>query len=170
MEAAGANLRGLLADDHVTAVAADPDAVSVAREDHAVLDVLGELAIALLVVLLDGADHAELGSNFLEAFFVGFLGHAVVHVGPFEVLAGSSLFEVGDGVVQLASVKIFEPELGMFFFVPCRFQEDRRDLLVTLFLCLGGEVGVLVAGLGFACEGFHQVLFGLCSFKVFHGM
>lgn len=48
-----AELRSLLAYNDVTAVAALPDAIAVAREHYAVLNVLQEFAIALLVMLLD---------------------------------------------------------------------------------------------------------------------
>ena len=47
------NLWSLLAYYDMTAVRALPDAVAVTREDELVLHVLQELAITLLVVLLD---------------------------------------------------------------------------------------------------------------------
>ena len=56
MVANGANLRSLLANNDMATVAALPDAVAVTREDNALLDVLEQLAIALLVVTLDGAN------------------------------------------------------------------------------------------------------------------
>ena len=77
----------LRTDDNVSAVAANPDSVSVTAEDESVLDVLQQLAIALLVSLLDGSDSAELVCQLCEAFLLGILSHAVVHVGPLIVLA-----------------------------------------------------------------------------------
>ena len=87
----GANLRSLLANNDMATVAALPDAVAVAREDNALLDVLDQLAVALLVVTLDGANHTELSGNLLEALLVGLLGHTIVHVRPLIVLASGSI-------------------------------------------------------------------------------
>ena len=53
MVADWANLRSLLAYYDMSAFRALPDAVAVTREDELVLYVLQELAITLLVVLLD---------------------------------------------------------------------------------------------------------------------
>nr|MBU5881247.1 hypothetical protein [Vibrio cholerae O1] len=53
----GANLRSLLANNDMATVAALPDAIAVTREDNALLDVLEQLAIALLVVTLDGENY-----------------------------------------------------------------------------------------------------------------
>lgn len=63
-----AKLRSLLAYNDVTAVAALPDAIAVAREHYAVLNVLQEFAVTLLVVLLDSTDATHSGSNLCEAF------------------------------------------------------------------------------------------------------
>ena len=49
------HLGSLLADDDMAAVAALPDHITLAREDHSILDVLQQLAIAFLVMFLDGA-------------------------------------------------------------------------------------------------------------------
>ena len=87
MSAHGAHLRCLFAYHHMTAVAAHPDGVSLTTEDKGVLDVLQHLAVALLVALLDGTYATELLGDLVESLFLGFLGHAVVHVGPLVVLA-----------------------------------------------------------------------------------
>ena len=125
--------------------------------------------VALLVVLLDGSHQTEPLGQLVEAFLVGGLGEAVVHIRPFVVFALSGGAEVFGGVAD--TVQFLEPELGVFLFVFGGFQEQRRNLLVALLLGLGGEVGVLVAGLGLAGKGSHQVFFGLgsCVFRFFHG-
>ena len=55
MVAHGTHFRRLLADDDMSAVAALPDDITLAREHHSILDVLQQLAIAFLVMFLDGA-------------------------------------------------------------------------------------------------------------------
>ena len=55
MVAGGTDLGSLLADDDMAAVAALPDHITLTREDHRILDVLQQLAIAFLVMFLDGA-------------------------------------------------------------------------------------------------------------------
>jgi len=55
MVAGGTDLGSLLADDDMAAVAALPDDITLARKDHRILDVLQQLAIAFLVMFLDGA-------------------------------------------------------------------------------------------------------------------
>ena len=167
MVADGADLRGVLADDDVSAVAAFPDREVIADEDDAFLDVVQELAVALLMVLFDGSDHAEFRGDLLEAFFIGDLGEAIVHVGPFVVLAFGRGEEVARGILDFAAFEVFEPELGVLLLVVGGLLEDRGDLLKAFFFGLGGEVGVFVARLGFAGEGFHQALFGFGSFE-FH--
>ena len=161
----GADGGGLLADDDVAAVGALPDAVALAGEDDAVLDVLEELAVALLVLFLDLAHHAELGGDLLEAFFLRFLGHAGVHVRPLVVLAGSGVGQVlhsrGHAVVE-----VFEPDLRVLLLVGRGLLEDLGDLHVAILLGLGCVVGVLVASHGLARKGLLEVPFGLGSLKV----
>ena len=55
MVAGGTDLGSLLADDDMAAVAALPDHIAFAREYNSILDVLQQLAIAFLVMFLDGA-------------------------------------------------------------------------------------------------------------------
>ena len=91
-----ANLGCLRTNDDVSAVAALPDAVAVAREDEAFLDVLQQLAIALFVFTFNLGDTAEFLGNLSESFLVGLASHTVVHIGPLEVLTiGSSLQVLG---------------------------------------------------------------------------
>ena len=165
MVADGAHVRRGGADDDVAAVGALPDAVAVAGEDEAAFDVGEEFAVALFVFLFDGAHHAELGGDFGEAFGIGLGGHAVVHVGPFEVLAVGRVLQVlgrgGDAAVQ-----VLEPDFSVFFLVGGGLFEDLGDLDVAVFLGLGGVEGVLVTGHGLPGECFQEVLFGLGSFQV----
>ena len=72
-----ADLGGLGANVQVAAVEALPDLDARTVEDLALLDALGELVVALLVVLLDLANQAELGSDLLEALLVSGLGEAL---------------------------------------------------------------------------------------------
>jgi len=153
------------ADDDVPTVRALPDAVAVAGEDEAAFDVGEELAVALFVFLLDGAHHAEFGGDFGEAFGIGLGGHAVVHVGPFEVLAVGRVLQVlrrgGD-----AAMEVLEPDFSVFFLVGGGLFEDLGDLDVAVLLGLGGVEGVLVTGHGLPGECLQEVLFGLGSFQV----
>ena len=55
MVAGRTNLWCLLADDDMSAIAALPDNITLAREHHSILDILQQLAIAFLVMFLDGA-------------------------------------------------------------------------------------------------------------------
>ena len=89
---------------------------------------------------LNGADHAEFAGDLLEAFFFGFLGEGLIHIGPFVVFAISGGFEVGDGVFDFAAFEVFKPEFGVFFFVIGGLEEDGCNLLVALLLGLRGLV------------------------------
>ena len=114
--------------------------------------------VAFLVGTFDGADGAELGGEFGEAFLFGVLGELDVHVGPFVVFAFSGGLEVGGRGLDAAEGG--EPQAGVFLFVAGRRQEDFGELLVAFTLGDFGEVRVLVAGLAFR-EGGLEVLFGL---------
>ena len=111
MSADRADLGGLRAVLEVAAVAAIPDLDARALEDLVVLEVLGELHIALFVGLFDLGDSRELVGQSNEALFLCGLGHFLVHLGPFEVLTLSRRDEVlrrGANAVQR-----LEPELCM---------------------------------------------------------
>ena len=143
----------------MAADAAFPHAFAGLFEDLLHLNVLEELEVAFLVGAFDGADGAELGGEFGEAFLFGVLGELDVHVGPFVVFAFSGGLEVGGRGLDAAEGG--EPQAGVFLFVAGRRQEDFGELLVAFTLGDFGEVRVLVAGLAFACEGGLEVLFGL---------
>ena len=167
MVADRANVRGLRADDDVAAVAALPDAIALAGEDEAFLDVGQELAVALLVLLLDGAHHLELLRDLLEPLLAGLASHASVHVRPLEVLAGGGIRQVLHGRRHPA-VEVLEPDLRVLLLVRRGLLEDLGDLHVAVLLGFGRIVGVLVASLRLAREGLLEVPFGLGSFQI-HG-
>ena len=137
----------------MAAVSALPDLDLALCEDGGRLHVVQQGAIALLVMTLDLADHAEAGCQLREALGLGRLGKACIHVRPLVVLALCGRCEVLGRAT----------DAGQLLLVVRRFEEQRRDLLVALLLCNGGKVGVLVAGLRFARKGGLQVLFSLRS-------
>ena len=151
--AGGAQLGGLDTHDDVTAVAAFPNGDFALGKDFSGLHVLQQGAVTLLVVLLNGGDHAELGGQGMEALFVSGLGKAFVHVGPFVVLALSSGQQVLGGIAD--AVQLLEPQLGVLLLVISGLQEQGCDLLVAFLLGLGCKISVLVPGLGFTGEGSH---------------
>ena len=89
-----ANFRSLLANVDVSAVGALPYAVAVAREHQFFFHVAEQLAIAFFVLFFDGGNAFKSGSNFVEAFFAGFLSHSGIHVGPLVVFAFGSVEQV----------------------------------------------------------------------------
>ena len=161
-----ADLRGGGPDDQVAAVAALPDLDAALFKDGLGLDVVQQRAVALLVRLLDRGHAAELGGELVEALLLGVLRHALVHVGPLEVLSLGGVQQIRGRVAQLA--QLLEPELGVLFLVLGGLEEERGDLLIALFLRRRGKVGVFVSRLGLARKGLPQVLLGLGT-RVFVG-
>ena len=148
MVAHRADIRGLGPDDDVTAVAAFPDLDTALLEDRLLFDVLQKLAIALLMGFLDRAHTAEFLGQLGEALFLGFFGHALVHVGPLEIFTLCRVQKVLFRGTQL--IQFLEPELGMLFLVVCRLQEQGCDLLIARLLCDGRFFSVLVPAYLFA--------------------
>ena len=167
MLADGADCGSLLADVDVSAVAAFPHGDLVLLEDHTGLDVLQEVEVPLLVGLLDSADGLEESGDLGESLLPGGLGELLVHGGVLVVLSGGGVLQVLDGLGNLVVVEGLEPQLGVLLLVLGGLEEDVGDLLVSLFLGLGGVVGVLVPGHGLASEGGLQVCFCFGSFE-FH--
>ena len=170
MLADGANLGSLRTNNDVSAVAANPDGITVAAEDESILDVLQQLAIALLVSLLDGSDSAELVGDLCEAFLLSFLSHVGVHVSPLVVLAVSGSLEVLACALEIAAFKILEPQLSVLLLVLSGLLEDSSDLLVAILASFACEISILVASLALTCECFLQVLPCLCSFLILHNV
>ena len=164
-----ANLRGLLADHDMPAVAALPYLDLALGKDLRHLHIVQQGTVALLVVLFNGGYQAETLGQLMEALLVGGFGEAVVHIRPLVVLALSGGEKVFGGVTN--AIQFFEPQLGVFLLIISGFEEQRRDLLVAFLLGLGCKIGVLVARLGLTGKGSHQVFFGLspCVFRFFHG-
>ena len=133
MVAGGANLRGFLAHDDVTAVAALPHLDLALGEDLRHLHIVQQGTVALLVMLFNGGDQAETLGQLMETFLIGCFGKAVVHIRPLVVLALSGGEKVFCGVAN--AVQLFEPQLGVFLLIISGFEEQCRDLLKT-FLCV----------------------------------
>lgn len=155
MVAGGANLRGLLAHDDVTAVAALPHLDLALGEDLRHLHIVQQGTVALLVVLFNGGDQAETLGQRMETFLIGCFGKAVVHIRPLVVLTLSGGEKVFCGVAN--AVQFFEPQLGVFLLIISGFEEQCRDLLKAFLLGLGCKIGVLIACLGLTGKGSHQV-------------
>ena len=153
----------------MAAVAALPDAVALAREHHLVFYVLEQLAVALLVVLLDGGHTAEFLGYLRKTFLVGLAGHTLVHVGPLEVLTLGGRLQVLGGRFD-AALQQFEPHLGVLLLIVGGLLEDGGYLYITVFLGFRGPVGILVAGLALAGKRFLQILLCLGSFQFFHNV
>ena len=97
----------------------------------------------------------------METFFIGFFGHAGIHIGPLGVFTLSGGQQIGRSITQFA--QRFEPQLGMFLLVLSRLQKEGRDLFITGLFRYRSKIGVLVSGLGFARKGFSQVLLCFCT-------
>ena len=137
MRADRAGSRSLGTHDEVTAVAALPHGHLALLEDLLHFHVAQQGAIALLVGLFDLGDQTELRSQLLEALFLSFLGHAVVHIGPLVVLAVGGRQQVLGGVAQLA--QSLEPQLGVLLLIVGGLQEQGADLLIALLLGLDAK-------------------------------
>ena len=165
MGAHGADLGGLLAHVDVAAVAALPDHVPVPGEHQAALHIGQQLAVAVLVLLLDLGHFLKQEGDVVEALLLGLLGHGGVHVGPLVVLAGGGGLQVLGGGADAAQQ--LEPDLGVLLLVGGGLLEDLGDLDIAVLLGLGGEVGVLVAGLGLPGKGGPQVLLESTELRAF---
>ena len=162
MGADRADLRSLGANHDETAVAALTDLNLALLKDLLVLHVVQQVALSLLMGLLDGSNASKLGRKSRKALFLGLLGHTVIHIGPLEVLALSSMEKVLSGIAQLA--QLLEPELSVLLLVLGGLQEQLSDLLKAGLRCHGCEVGVLVSCLGLARKSLPQVFLGLGAF------
>ena len=80
VSAYGANFRSLGANNDVAAVTAFPNLNFALLENLSGFDVLQKGAITLFMVLLNFANHAELGRQSLEALFFCGLGEVIVSV------------------------------------------------------------------------------------------
>ena len=161
MIADGAYIGRILANVDMPAVVALPRIEAIAFEDLARIDALDELAIALFMLLFNGAHAVEKLGQGIEALGSGRLGEFGVHVGPLVVLAIGSVGQVGERIGHAAIVKRLEPELGVLFLVLGRLEEDVLNLDVAVLLRLAGVILILGVSLRFAGKGGHEVLLGL---------
>ena len=159
MEADRTYLGGFCADNDMAAVTAFPDSNAALSEHFHSLHVLQQGTVALLVVLLDSAHSTELCGKFGESFLLGFLCHALIHIGPLMILALGGMEKILLGRADTA--QRLEPEFSVFLFVFGCFQEYLGDLLIAVLFGYRCEICVFIACLRFACKGFKQVLFGL---------
>ena len=127
-----ANLGSLGSNDQVAAVTALPHSNAALLKDGHGLHVAQQLAVALLVGLLNGSYATELFSQIMESLLISFTSHAVIHIRPLGVLTFSSMEQVLGSIAQLA--QSFEPQLGVLHLVLCSMQEQSGNLLVTGFL------------------------------------
>ena len=132
----GTYLGRLLANHNVSAVAALPDYVAILGEYALLLDVIQELAIALLVLLLDFGHALKLLGYLVEAFLASLLGHAGIHVGPLEVLAISGCLKILGGALDSSAFQQLEPHLGVLLLVVSRLLKDCGYLYITVLLGL----------------------------------
>ena len=146
MVAYRADFGSLGAHNDMSAVAALPHLHLALGEDLLRLHIVQQCAVTLLVVLFDGGHATELGGQLMETLRLGGFGEAFVHVGPLVVFTVSGGCEVLGGAAD--AVQLLEPQLGMLLLVFGGLQEKGGNLLKTLLLGLGGEVGVLVPAYG----------------------
>lgn len=82
MGADGAELRGLLADQNMAAVAARPDCDAALTEHLLGLHIVQQRAVAILMMAFHLADHPEFGGQFRKPLFFGGFGEAFIQIGP----------------------------------------------------------------------------------------
>ena len=148
----------------IATIAADPYGLLAGLKDNILFDVLCQLAVALLVGLLDARNQTHLCSQGGEALFLRNVREILIHLGPFVVLAGRRVFQILQGCADPAVVQGFEPQFRVLLLVARRLLKNSCDLLVALFPGLGRIEGVLIAGLGFPRKCRHQICFGSASF------
>ena len=159
VQAGGTHLRGGSAHYNVTAVAALPHLDLALFKDLSRLHIVQQGTIALLVALLDGGYQTELGGKLREPLLFGGFGKAVVHIGPLVVFTLSGVEQVLGSASH--TMQFLKPQLCMGLLVLGGLQEQLCNLLIALVLSHGGEIGVLVPGLGLSGKGRFQILLGL---------
>ena len=152
----------------MSAVSTLPYHITLAREYYCILDVLQQLAIALLMVLLDSPHLFKFLGNLVKAFFTSLLSHASIHISPFEVLTVSRIRQIRFSVTHATAIQILIPHLSMLFLVSCRLLENRCYLHVTILLSLRSKVSVFITSHTLTSKSLLEVLLGLCSLQFFH--
>ena len=165
MGADGAELGGLLSHHDMAAIAALPDHIAIAGEDQAFFAIGQQLAIAFFMFLFNLGHAGKEERNMIKALFLGFLGEAGIHIGPFVVFAFRGRLQIFFGGAD--TIQQLEPDLSMLFFIIGGFFKDIGNLDVAILARLGGKIGILVAGFAFAGKCSAEILFGLASLE-FH--
>ena len=98
MVAGGADGRRFRADHDVTAIPALPDFHLTLGKDLGGFHVVKQCSVALLVVLLNGGNQTEFGSQLREALFLSGLGKALIHIRPFVVFTRRRRAKIFSGV------------------------------------------------------------------------
>ena len=117
----------------MTAVAAFPYLDLALLEYLLGFDIPEQCTVALLVTLLDCSYKAELCCQLSEAFLLGCLCKAVVHVCPLVVLTCGCSCKVLCCITD--ALQLLEPHLGMFLLVVGSCLEQCCYLLVAVLLC-----------------------------------
>ena len=138
MFASRAQFGGFVADVDMAAVTAFPALGAGFDVDFTFFHIFDKFIVTVFVPFFDFGDACEEAGEFAEAFLFGDFGKFAIHFGPFFVFAGGGGFEVIEGIAD--TVKGFEPEFGVFFFVIGGRFKDSGDLFVTVFACFGSEV------------------------------
>ena len=86
------NIRGLSADDDMTAVTAFPNFDLALFKYPSGFDIFEQCAVSFFMVLFNFGDQSELCGKLREALRLGGLGKAFIHIRPLVVLAFSSCF------------------------------------------------------------------------------
>ena len=130
MSTNGALLGSGIANVQVTAVATLPDALIVAAEHCAILNVSEQFLITFLVSLLNIGYKREELCNFVETLLGSLASHCGIHLCPLVVLAFGSVYEVIH-CLSNAVVQQLEPDFCMLFLlVGCLLKESKRTLKI----------------------------------------
>ena len=127
----------------MSAVAAFPDLYFTAFENLLGFYIVEQLSVTFFVSLFNGTYLTEAFCQIVEAFFVGFFSHTVIHIGPFHVFAFCSMLKVFSGLA--AKSQFVEPHLGVSSFVVSGFFKNSCNLFKALFSCCGSEECVFIS-------------------------
>ena len=147
--------RSFRALDTVSAVSAFPNNFGRTFKNLTFNQRVEQGIVSFFVAFFDFGNGLKQKSDFGKAFFVSFLSHAVIHIGPFIIFAGSSIFQIGDSVGNLTVMQQLEPQFGMFFFIVCSLFKLVGNDIIAFFLGLGSIIGIFVAGHRFAGKSIH---------------
>ena len=145
----------------MSAVPAFPDFYFTLREDLLCFHIFQKGAIALLMVLLDFGNQAELCSQFRESFFFRCFSEAFIHISPLVILSGCGSREVLRCGADPA--KLLKPQFCVFLLIVRGFQEQCRNLFKSVLLRAGSKISIFVSCLALAGKGRKKVLFRLGS-------